>query len=76
MMTLGLLLILSIAALVGVVFLLGFRLGGEHWQSELARVRVEAAQAERQMHHLTREAFITMAEQAQRHTSLRRHEGQ
>ncbi len=51
------------------VFLLGFRLGGEHWQSELARVRLQAAQAERQLHNLAREAFVSMAEavEQQRH---------
>jgi hypothetical protein len=48
--------------LAGVLFLLGFRLGGQHWQSELSRVRLEAAQAERQLHDLTREAFVAMAE--------------
>jgi Tfp pilus assembly protein PilX len=51
-----------IALLVGAVFLLGFRLGSNHWQSELAQVRLEAAQAERQLHDLTREAFVAMAE--------------
>jgi hypothetical protein len=48
--------------LVLLVFLLGFRLGGEHWQSEVARVRLQAAQAERHLHNLAREAFISMAE--------------
>jgi hypothetical protein len=66
-MTLAILLIIVLAALAVAVFLLGFRLGGEHWQSELSRVRLEAAQAERQLHHLTRQAFITMAEQVERH---------
>ncbi len=48
--------------LLASVFLFGFRLGGEHWQSELAKVRLEAAQAERQLHDLTRQAFVSMAE--------------
>lgn len=47
-------------------FLLGFRLGGERWQSELTRVRLEAAHAERQLHDLTREAFVAMAERIER----------
>jgi hypothetical protein len=51
-----------IALLAGAVFLLGFRLGGSHWQTELTQVRLEAAQAERQLHELTREAFVAMAE--------------
>jgi hypothetical protein len=46
--------ILTATTLVAVIFLLGFRLGGEHWQSELTKVRLEAAQAERQLHNLTR----------------------
>lgn len=51
----------------GVMFLLGFRLGGDHWLSELARVRMEAAHAERQLHDLTRQAFVAMSEEAERH---------
>ncbi len=55
---------LSLTALVGVVFLLGFRLGGESWLAELTRVKAEAAVAERQLHTLTRQAFVAMAEEA------------
>jgi uncharacterized membrane protein YciS (DUF1049 family) len=51
--------------LMASVFLLGFRLGGDHWQSELLKVRLQAAQAERQLHDLTREAFVSMAEHAE-----------
>jgi hypothetical protein len=47
-------------------YLLGFRLGGAHWQQELMRVRLEASQASRQMHELTRQAFTAMAEEADR----------
>lgn len=47
-------------------YLLGFRLGGEHAQKELLRVRLEAAAAERRLHELTRQAFTAMAEEAQR----------
>lgn len=64
-MTVLLLLILSLLVLVTVVFLLGFRLGSDHWQAELARVRLEAAQAERRLHDLTRQAFVAMAERAE-----------
>lgn len=56
---------LSLTALVGVVFLLGFRLGGESWLAEPTRVKAEAAVAERQLHNLTRQAFVAMAEEAQ-----------
>jgi hypothetical protein len=59
-------LVLSIVLLTTVVFVFGFHVGGEHWQSELTRVRMEAVQAERRMHELTRQAFTAMAEHAQR----------
>ena len=67
MIELLILTIITAAALVGVIFLLGFRLGGEHWQSELTKVRPEAAQAEKQLHNLTRQAFVTMAGQVEQH---------
>jgi Tfp pilus assembly protein PilX len=51
---------------LGLVFLLGFRLGGEHWQDRLSEVRLDAARAERQLHDLTRDAFVSMSEAAQR----------
>ncbi len=64
MLAAGLMVALSI-----VVFLLGFRLGGDHWQQELARVQLEAAQAERRLHDLTRQAFVAMAQAAERRRS-------
>lgn len=71
MIELLILTILTAAGLVAVIFLLGFRLGGEHWQSELTKVRLEAAQAEKQLHNLTRQAFITMAGQVEQHRGSR-----
>ena len=59
-------LVLVLLALFSALFLLGFRLGGGHWKSELARVRMEGAQAERALHDITRQAFVAMAEEAQR----------
>ena len=56
---------LTVVALVA-VFLLGFKLGGDPTQSELLRVRVEAAKAERRLHDLTRDAFVAMANAAER----------
>jgi uncharacterized membrane protein YciS (DUF1049 family) len=56
--------VLALVVLVLTVFLLGFRLGGDHWQAELTRVRLEAVRAERQLHDLTRQAFVAMAERA------------
>ncbi len=67
MIPLTVLLIVVVFALTGSVFLLGFRLGGGRWRAELARVRLEAAQANRQLHDLTHQAFVAMAEEAQRH---------
>lgn len=57
---------LLLLALFGALFLLGFRLGGGHWRNELAHVRMEAAQAERALHDITRQAFVAMAEEVQR----------
>jgi hypothetical protein len=58
------LLLVALAVLILTVFLLGFRLGGDHWQARLVQVRMEAARAEREMHDLTRQAFFAMAERA------------
>ena len=52
--------------LVGVIYVLSFRVGRAHWLNELARVRIEAAQTERRLHDLTREAFVAMAEHVER----------
>ncbi len=58
------LLLLTIA--VGLSYLLGFRLGGEQSGSELVRVRLEAARSEREIHDLTRQAFVAMAKHVER----------
>lgn len=58
-------LILSVSLVVLLTYLLGFRLGGQSWLTEAQRVRAEAAAAERQLHELTRHAFVAMAEEAQ-----------
>ena len=59
-------LLLSVSVIVTLTYLLGFRLGGQSWISEAQRVRAEAAAAERQLHDLTRSAFVAMAEEAER----------
>jgi hypothetical protein len=59
-------LLLSLSLIVTLTYLLGFRLGGQSWISEAQRVRAEAAAAERQLHDLTRSAFVAMAEEAER----------
>lgn len=59
-------LLLSASLIVTLTYLLGFRLGGQSWISEAQRVRAEAAAAERQLHDLTRSAFVAMAEEAER----------
>lgn len=59
-------LLLSVSLIVTLTYLLGFRLGGQSWISETQRVRAEAAAAERQLHDLTRSAFVAMAEEAER----------
>jgi hypothetical protein len=47
-------------------FLLGFRLGGRHWQSRLLHSQLETVKARRQLYDLTREAFVAMADHAHR----------
>lgn len=59
-------LILAPLVLASVAFLLGFRIGGEHYKDELLQVRLEAAEAEKQLHNLTKSAFVAMTEYAQR----------
>jgi len=64
-----LLFVVLLAGLAGVVFLLGFKVGGDTIQERLFAVRLESARAERDLHNLTRRAFIAMAEEAQRKDS-------
>jgi len=54
------------AAVLFLTFLLGFRVGGTSWFAETQRLRMEAAAAERELHDLTRSAFVAMAEEAER----------
>jgi hypothetical protein len=65
MVALALFLFLSVGFIVVLTFLLGFRLGGQSWIAEAQRVRAEAAVAERQLHDMTRAAFMAMAEEAE-----------
>lgn len=62
--------LMTVLVLLGVTltltYLLGFRLGGESWQAEAGRIRQEAADARREMHLLTRQAFTAMAEEVER----------
>jgi hypothetical protein len=59
--------VIILAAVLGAaLFLLGFRLGADQWQGRLAQIRLEASKAERELHDLTRQAFVSMAEAAER----------
>ncbi len=71
MVALAIFLALTVIAVIMLSFLLGFRLGGHSWIAEVNRVRAEAAAAERQLHDLTRSAFVAMAEEAEQ---ARRHD--
>jgi len=62
----ALLILLLLSLVVVLAFLLGFRLGGDSWAAEARRVRSRAAVASREMHDLTRAAFVAMAEEAER----------
>ncbi len=66
MIVLAVLLLLSGLTIMVLTYLLGFRVGGNSWLSETQRVKAEAAAAERQLHELTRSAFVAMAEEAER----------
>ncbi len=72
MIILAIFLLLSVSLIITLTYLLGFRLGGQSWIAEAQRVRAEAAVAERQLHDLTRAAFVAMAEQAEQRTTGRR----
>ena len=64
------LLLLTVVLIIGsafVVYLLGYCLGGDHARDELLRVRAEASAATRQLHRVSRQAFIAMSEAAERH---------
>lgn len=65
MIVLAIFLFLAVALLVTTTFVLGFRLGGQSWITEAQRVRAEAAAAERQLHDITRAAFVAMAEEVE-----------
>lgn len=48
------------------VYVLGLGRGGQYWIVEAQRVRADAAAANRQLHDLTRSAFVALAEEAER----------
>jgi hypothetical protein len=57
--------------LLGATYLLGFRLGSRRWLEEVARVRLEGAQATREMWDVTRDAFVAIAEHVERQSKER-----
>lgn len=59
-------LVATTLTIVVLAFLLGFRLGGESWFVESQRIKAEAAASERELHSLTRAAFVAMADEASR----------
>lgn len=59
------LILLVLALLLAAVFVLGFGLGGAHWQRELAKVRRTAGRAERELYDTTINAFEAMADRAE-----------
>ena len=56
--------VLVLSILVG-VSVMSFRVGRSRGFGEIFHIRMEAAQARRRMHDLTREAFIAMSEAAE-----------
>jgi len=65
MIELALLNAVLLAVLVPLVYLLGFRMGGYHWQAEITKVRAEGAQAVRQLRDLMGGAFAAMHDYAE-----------
>jgi hypothetical protein len=65
-MTILLVIAALLAALVTTVFVLGYWLGDSQARQELVRVQLQAAEARRNMHDLTRQAFVVMAEEVER----------
>ena len=66
MIELTIMLMLALAVAVILAYLLGFRMAHDQSDSVLARIRFDSAEASRRMHDVTRNAFVAMAEQAQR----------
>ena len=66
MIVLLLVFLVLLSALMAALCLLGFRVGGEEWQREALRVRQDGVGASRELHELTRRAFVAMAEEADR----------
>jgi hypothetical protein len=66
MIWLLLLTLATLLVLVTAVFLLGFRIGSSAWRAELDQVRTDSILAAREMHDLTRQAFVAMATAAER----------
>ncbi|MCP3880848.1 MAG: hypothetical protein GY701_21005 [Sulfitobacter sp.] len=60
------LLLMGVTLAITLTYLLGFRLGSHYSSTETQRVRAQAAAAQRQLHDLTRVAFVAMAEEARR----------
>ena len=60
------LLVAGFTLVCGAVGVLSFRVGRSRGFGEIFHVRMQAAQARRRMHDLTREAFEAMAEEAER----------
>lgn len=58
--------ILLLLALSASAYLIGYLLGSHGWRAKLDQVRAESREAERQLHDLTRDAFVAMSEQALR----------
>lgn len=67
-MVLVVIVILALVSGVGFVcFLLGARVSGSHWQRELLQVRTEAAEAARELHSLTVNTMMAVADEMDRH---------
>jgi hypothetical protein len=52
----------ALAVMTGSVFLLGYTMGSQRWESALAEIHLTAAAAEQQLHDLTQQAMSAMTQ--------------
>lgn len=67
MIALLILVVLLVLLLLFMAYLLGFRLAADRCRTELLRVRLEGAEASRQIHLATQQAFDTLINETLRH---------
>jgi hypothetical protein len=65
-MHLLLLVVVLIVTVVGLAYLVGFRIGSESNAAELQRIKLEAVRAQREIHNLVAAGFAALADEVVR----------